>query len=101
MNLDTQELLRRYKIDVEYINLEDTFDLENVFYKRQELIKRFNTLTLKELSEFLKLEKEITKHIPEIKKRYSFFYEKVIEPATKELQGKIEYFREILFSAIN
>ncbi len=101
MNLDTQELLRRYKIDVEYINLEDTFDLENVFYKRQELIKRFNTLTLKELSEFLKLEKEITKHIPGIKKRYSFFYEKVIEPVTKELQGKIEYFKEILFFAIN
>ena len=35
MSLDTQNLLRRYKIDVEYINLEDTFELENVFYKRQ------------------------------------------------------------------
>jgi len=101
MNLDTQELLRRYKIDVEHVNLEDTFDLENTFYKRQELIKRFNTLTLEELSEFLKLEKEITKHIPEIKRRYSLFYEKVIEPATKELQEKIEYFREILSSAID
>jgi len=99
MNLDTQELLRRYKIDVEYINLEDIFDLENVFYKRQELIKRL--LTLEELSLFLKLEKEIAKYIPEIKKRYRLFYEKVIEPATKELQGKIEYFREILSSAIN
>ncbi len=76
MNLDTQELLRRYKIDIEHINLEDTFDLENMFYKRKELIKRFNTLTLKELSEFLKLEKEIAKHIPEIKKRYCFFTKK-------------------------
>ena len=76
MNLDTQELLRRYKIDVEFINLEDTFDLENMFYKRQELIKRFNTLTLEELSEFLKLEKEITKHIPDIKRRYNLFYKK-------------------------
>ncbi len=76
MNLDTQELLRRYKIDVEHINLEDTFDLENTFYKRQELIKRFNTLTLKELSEFLKLEKEIAKHIPEIKKKYCPFLRK-------------------------
>ena len=45
MNLDTQELLRRYKIDVEHINLEGTFELVNVFYKRQELIKRFDTLT--------------------------------------------------------
>ena len=35
MNLDTQNLLRRYRIDVEYINLEDTFELENMFYKRQ------------------------------------------------------------------
>jgi len=60
-----------------------------MFYKRQELIKRFNTLTLDEIQEFLKLEKEITKHIPEIKERYTLFYEKVIEPATKELQGKI------------
>jgi len=58
MNLNTQELLRRYKIDVEHINLEDTFDLENMFHKRQELIKRFDTLTLEELSEFLKLEKK-------------------------------------------
>ena len=76
MNLDTQELLRRYKIDVEFINLEDTFDLENMFYKRQELIKSFDTLTLEELSEFLKLEKEITKHIPEIKRDTDFFTKK-------------------------
>ncbi len=99
--LNTQELLKHYKIDVEFIDLENTFELEDLFFKRKEIVKRFNSLTLDEIVEFFKLEKELTKYLPEIKRRYKLFYEKVIKPTNYELQEKLRFIKEKIPSTIS
>ena len=78
------DLLERYKIDVELFNIEDTFDIENMAYKRKEIINRFNELTKKEKMEFLMIDSKFNTHVPEIKKRYPKLYELVIKPANEE-----------------
>ncbi|WP_456383769.1 hypothetical protein [Persephonella sp.] len=91
--INTQDLLRFYRIDVEHIDLDDTFELEDLFFKRKALIERFNTLTVEEVIEFFRLEKQLQKFIPQVKKRYPRFYEKVIKPTTDELYKKLETFK--------
>ena len=39
-----QDLLKHYKIDVENIDLEDTFELEDMFHTRSEIVKMLETL---------------------------------------------------------
>ncbi len=84
--LNIQDLLKRYKIDVELLNLEDTFDLENMAYKRKYILERFDTLTEEEKNEFFRVDEKFQKHIPEIKKLYPKLYELVIEPTDKKLK---------------
>ena len=92
--LDIQDLLKHYKIDVEHIDLDDTFELEDMFHTRNEIVKNFNKLSLDEVKEFLKAEKELSKYLPEIKNRYRTFYEKKVEPVNKELQNKLKILKE-------
>jgi len=99
--LNTQEFLKHYKIDVEFIDLEDTFELEDLFFKRREIVKRFNSLTLDEIVEFFKLEKELANYLPEIKRRYKLFYDKVIKPTNYELQEKLKFIKEKIPSTIS
>ena len=84
--LSIQDLLKRYKIDVELFNLEDTFDLENMAYKRRNILEKFSELTEEEKKEFLEIDKEFQKYIPEIKELYPRLYELVIEPVNKKLE---------------
>ena len=92
--INIQDLLKHYKIDVEYIDLDDTFELEDMFHTRNEIVKNFNKLSLDEVKEFLKTEKELSKYLPEIKDRYKTFYEKKIEPVNKELRNKLKILKE-------
>ncbi|MBK3332343.1 hypothetical protein GWK41_04585 [Persephonella atlantica] len=92
--LNIQDLLKHYKIDVEHIDLDDTFELEDMFHTRKEIIKNFDKLHLDEVKEFLKVEKELSKYLPEIKNRYKTFYEKKVEPVNKELRNKLKTLKE-------
>ena len=84
--LSIQDLLKRYKIDVELLNLEDTFDLENMAYKRKDILEKFNELTEEEKKEFLEIDKEFQRYVPEIKKLYPRLYELVIKPVNNKLE---------------
>ncbi len=94
--LSTRNLLKHYKIDVEHIDLDDTFELEDMFHTRSEIIKRLGALSLDEVKEFLKAEKELSKYLPEIKNRYKTFYEKKVEPVNKELRNKLRILKEYI-----
>ena len=96
--LNIQDLLKHYKIDVEYIDLDDTFELEDMFHTRNEIIKNIDKLTLDEIKEFLKAEKRLSKYLPEIKIRYKTFYEKKVEPVNKELRNKLKILKEYISS---
>ena len=95
--LNIQDLLKHYKIDVEHIDLDDTFELEDMFHTRSEIVKRFNSLNLDEVKEFLKAEKNLSKYLPEIKNRYKTFYEKKVEPVNKELRNKLKILKEHIY----
>ncbi|HHG74094.1 MAG TPA: hypothetical protein ENK22_03545 [Persephonella sp.] len=87
-----QNLLEQYKIDVKYIKDfidNDPVEIQEVFYKRDKLLKNFNNLTLKEIKEFLIVEKELSKYMKEIKKKYPFLYEKFVEPQNENLKTKL------------
>jgi len=92
--LNIQDLLKHYKIDVEHIDLDDTFELEDMFHTRNEIVKKFNSLSLDEVKEFLKAEQELSKYLPEIKNRYKTFYEEKVEPVNKELRNKLKILKE-------
>lgn len=94
--LNIQDLLRHYKIDVEHIDLDDAFELEDMFHTRSEIVKRLDTLSLDDVKEFLKVEKELHKYLPEIKKRYKLFYTKRVEPVNEELKNKLKILKEYL-----
>ncbi|WP_456463936.1 hypothetical protein [Persephonella sp.] len=87
-----QNLLEQYKIDVKYIKDfidNDPVEIQEVFYKRDKLLKNFNNLTLKEIKEFLIVEKELSKYMKEIKKKYPILYEKFVEPQNENLKTKL------------
>jgi biotin-(acetyl-CoA carboxylase) ligase len=94
--LNIQDLLKHYKIDVKHIDLDDTFELEDMFHTRKEIVKKFNKLSLDEVKEFLKAEQELSKYLPEIKKRYKTFYEKKVEPVSEELKDKLKILKEYI-----
>ncbi len=87
-----QNLLEQYRIDVKYIKDfidNDPVEIQEVFHKRDKLLKNFNNLTLKEIKEFLIVEKELSKYMKEIKKKYPFLYEKFVEPQNENLKTKL------------
>ncbi|SMP23627.1 hypothetical protein SAMN06264868_1303 [Venenivibrio stagnispumantis] len=92
--LNMQDLLKQYKIDVEYIDLDDTFELEDMFHTRSEIVKNLDKLSLDEVKEFLKAEKELSKYLSEIKNRYKTFYKKNVEPINKELRNRLKILKE-------
>ncbi|RUM62276.1 MAG: hypothetical protein DSY59_00515 [Persephonella sp.] len=90
--LDMQDLLKQYKIDVEFIEDfidNDPVEIQEVFYKRMEILKHFDELNWKEVKEFLKIEKLLDKYLPTIKEKYPLLYEKIIEPENKLLKNKL------------
>ncbi len=90
--LNMQDLLKQYKIDVEFIEDfldNDPIEIQEAFYKRAEILKHFNDLTLKELKEFLNAEKVLEKHLSQIKQKYPLLYEKTIEPQNELLKTKL------------
>ncbi|NPA16790.1 hypothetical protein [Persephonella sp.] len=99
--LSTGSLLKQYRIDVECIDIDDTFELEDMFHTRKEIVKRLDSLSLDEVKEFLKIEKELGKYIPEIKKRYGKFYDKKVEPVNRELKRKLSSLKEYLNYTLN
>lgn len=92
--LNIQNLLKYYKIDVEHIDLDDTFELEDMFHTRNEIVKKFNSLSLDEVKEFLKVEQELSKYFPEIKIDIKLFMKKKVEPVNKELRNKLKILKE-------
>jgi len=90
--LDMQELLKQYKIDVEFIEEfldNDDVEIEELFYRRGEILKNFDDLTWKQLKEFLNSEKTLDRFLNEIRKRYPRLYEKVVEPQNKQLKLRL------------
>ncbi|NPA58518.1 MAG: hypothetical protein GXN94_04395 [Aquificae bacterium] len=81
-----QTLLERYRIDVELFHIEDTFDIENMAYKRKEIIENFTRLSEKEKKEFFRIDSVFKKYIPQIKKTYPQLYELVIKPANSKIE---------------
>ena len=91
-----QDLLKHYKIDVENIDLEDTFELEDMFHTRSEIVKMLETLNFYEIKEFLEAESILYKYLPEIKRRYKIFYERKVEPINKEIKNKLKSLKEYI-----
>ena len=58
------------------------------------ILLNLKILSLDEVKEFLKSEKELSKYLPEIKNRYKTFYEKKVEPVNKELRNKLKILKE-------
>ncbi len=90
--LDMQELLKQYKIDVEFIKDfidNDDVEIEELFYRRGEILKHFDELTWKQVKEFLNNEKILDKFLYQIKEKYPLLYEKVIEPQNKLLKTRL------------
>ncbi len=94
--LSTGDLLKHYRIDVEHIDLDDTFELEDMLHTRSEIVKRLNMLNLEEIKEFLKAEKEFSKYLPEIKKRYKNLYLKKVKPVSEELNRELKVLKEYI-----
>lgn len=89
---DTQDLLKQYKIDVKYIKDfidNDPVEIQEAFYRRNEILKNFDNLTWKEIKEFLTIEKEVSKYLKIVKEKYPLFYEKIVEPQNEELKTKL------------
>jgi len=87
-----QELLKQYKIDVEFIEEfldNDPVEIQEAFYIREEILKNFDNLTWKELKEFLNTEKILEKYLNKIKQKYPILYEKIIEPQNELLKTKL------------
>jgi len=87
-----QDLLRQYKIDVK--NVKDFIDndpveIQELFYRRNEILKNFDNLTWKEIKEFLSIEKELSKYLKKIKQKYPLLYEKIIGPQNEDLKTKL------------
>ncbi|WP_457623973.1 hypothetical protein [Persephonella sp.] len=90
--IDIQDLLRRYRIDVEFIGDfldNDPVEIQEAFYKRDEILQEFDRLTWKELKEFLSIEKELEKILPEIRRKYPEFYQKIIYPQNEIIKTKL------------
>ena len=90
--LSMQELLKQYKIDVEFIEEflgNDPVEIQEAFYIRKEILKNFDNLTWKELKEFLNTEKILEKYLNKIKQKYPILYEKIIEPQNELLKTKL------------
>ena len=90
--IDMQELLRQYKIDVEFVKDfigNDDVEIEELFYRRGEILKHFDELTWKQLKEFLNSEKILDKFLNQIKENYPLLYEKIVEPQNKLLKTKL------------
>jgi len=68
-----------------------------MFHTRQEIVKRLDTLSLDDIKEFLKIEKELHKYLPQIKERYTTFYEKKVEPVNEEIRNKLKAVKEYLY----
>ncbi len=90
--LNMQELLKQYKIDVEFIEEfldNDPVEIQEAFYIREEILKNFDNLTWKGLKEFLNTEKILEKYLNKIKQKYPILYEKIIEPQNELLKTKL------------
>lgn len=86
--LNIQELLRRYKIDVDLFDIEDTFDVEDMAYKRKEILDKFDSLTQRQKKEFLDIDKKFMEYIPKIKEKYPRLYDLVIKSVNEDLKEK-------------
>ncbi len=90
--INMQNLLEKYKIDVEYIKDfigNDSVEIQETFYERGILLDNFDNMTLKEIKEFLAIEKELSEHLHSIKMNYPLLYEKIIEPQNEKLKTKL------------
>ncbi len=90
--MNMQNLLKQYKIDVKYIKDfidNDPVEIQEVFYRRGEILKNFDNLTWKEVKEFLSIEKELSKYIKKIRQKYPLLYEKIVEPQNEDLKTKL------------
>ncbi len=90
--LNIQELLKQYKIDVKFIEDfldNDPVEIQETFYRREEILKHFDDLTLKELKEFLNIEKLLEKYLIQIKNKYPLLYKKIVEPQNELLKTKL------------
>ena len=87
-----QNLLEQYKIDVKYIKDfidNDPVEIQEVFYRRDEILRNFDNLTWKEIKEFLSIEKELSKYLKRIREKYPLLYEKIVEPQNEDLKTKL------------
>jgi len=87
-----ENLLEQYKVDVDFLKDfigNDTVELQEIFYKRKEILENFEELTIKQLKTFLKTEKKLGKYLPEIKEKYPYLYEKIIQPENEILREKL------------
>ncbi|GAB6073255.1 hypothetical protein JCM14244_16320 [Venenivibrio stagnispumantis] len=87
-----QDLLGQYKIDVKYVKDfidNDPVEIQELFYRRDEILKNFDNLTWKEIKEFLSIEKELSKYLKKIKQKYPLLYEKIVEPQNEYLKTKL------------
>lgn len=90
--MNIQDLLEQYKIDVKYVKDfidNDPVEIQELFYRRNEILKNFDNLTWKEIKEFLSIEKELSKYLKEIKQKYPLLYEKIVEPQNEDLKTKL------------
>ena len=90
--MNMQDLLEQYKIDVKYIKDfidNDPVEIQEVFYRRDEILKNFDNLSWKEVKEFLRIEKELSKYLNEIKQKYPLLYERIVEPQNEDLKTKL------------
>ncbi|SMP21201.1 hypothetical protein SAMN06264868_12232 [Venenivibrio stagnispumantis] len=90
--MNMQDLLGQYKIDVKYVKDfidNDPVEIQELFYRRDEILKNFDNLTWKEIKEFLSIEKELSKYLKKIKQKYPLLYEKIVEPQNEYLKTKL------------
>jgi len=90
--INMQDLLEQYKIDVKYIKDfidNDPVEIQEVFYRRDEILRNFDNLTWKEIKEFLSIEKELSKYLKRIREKYPLLYEKIVEPQNEDLKTKL------------
>jgi len=90
--MNMQDLLEQYKIDVKYIKDfidNDPVEIQEVFYRRDEILRNFDNLTWKEIKEFLSIEKELSKYLKRIRQKYPLLYEKIVEPQNEDLKTKL------------
>ncbi len=90
--MNMQDLLEQYKIDVKYIKDfmdNDPVEIQEVFYRRGEILKNFDNLTWKEIKEFLSVEKKLSKYLKRIREKYPYLYEKIIESQNEDLKIKL------------